>query len=500
MPERPGGQRIGHARDGVLGGAVARIFHAVCAGRTALTCGLPIRQFPGLSRRLPGLYGDGNPRLSGTEAIMRRRWMSGSALLIGAACVTVVLAQMPAEAIDVSRAPAPVTGNATWFSGLGSPYGGCGLPQANLDSQNFLALNVQNSPGVYTNLQRPIPAADAAEIGTFDNGLNCDRWVQVTIGNYCTGVNDGAPNQPFCRNGSWISDQYNGATLDMLVADSCDDGNAWCKDDPSHVDLAQASLNKFVLNGSPVGNMYPGHWNNRQVTWQFIPAPNYTGDISIGAIQGAQPYWPAIAISHLPNGIHGVRYYANGSWVNAAMNSDMGDDYIIGPTTGAGTAGTQYQIQVTDTAGNLINNGRVYSFTLPSGCTNGCGAPYTPISYTTSTGPVVSPSPTPTPTGSGTCTLTSSVTNSWPGGYQLQLTVANTGTAPIAGWTGSFTFGDTTETIANSWNATVTQTGRQVTAANASYDGAIAAGQSTTFGIVVNGSNTTLSAPSCTAT
>ena len=27
----------------------------------------------------------------------------------------------------------------------------------------------------------------------FDNGLNCGRWVQVTIGNYCTGVNDGAP-------------------------------------------------------------------------------------------------------------------------------------------------------------------------------------------------------------------------------------------------------------------------------------------------------------------
>jgi hypothetical protein len=85
---------------------------------------------------------------------------------------------------------------------------------------------------------------------------------------------------------------YNGATLDMVVADSCDDGNAWCKDDPYHVDLAQASLNQFALHGSPVGNMYPNRWNNRQVSWQFIPAPGYTGDIGIGAIQGAQ-YWPA---------------------------------------------------------------------------------------------------------------------------------------------------------------------------------------------------------------
>ncbi len=242
---------------------------------------------------------------------MRRRTLR-IAVSVVAVCAAVLLAQLPAGAITVSGTPSPVTGNATWFSGLGGPYGGCGLPQANVDSQNFLALNVQNSPGVYTLLPRPIPAADASEIGMFDNGLNCGRWVQVTIGNYCTGVNDGAQNEPFCRNGSWISDQYNGATLDMVVADSCDDGNAWCKDDPYHIDLHQASLNQFVLNGQPVGNMYPDHWNNRQVTWQFIPAPNYTGDINIGALQGAQPYWPAIAVSHLPNGIHGVQYYANG--------------------------------------------------------------------------------------------------------------------------------------------------------------------------------------------
>jgi hypothetical protein len=434
---------------------------------------------------------------------MRRRRASLAALAVVAACVALVLAALPAKAINPGGTPSPVTGNATWFSGLGSPYGGCGLPQANLDSQNFLALNVQNSPGNYSDVPRPISAANAALLGMFDNGLNCGRWVQVSIGNFCTGTNDGAPNLPFCRNGSWVSDQYNGATLDMIVADSCDDGNAWCKDDPYHIDLAQASLNQFALNGSPVGNMYPTHWNNRQVSWQFIPAPNYTGDINIGAIQGAQTFWPAIAVSHLANGIHGVRYFANGNWVNATMDSDQGDDYIIGPTTGAGTAGTQYEIQVTDASGNLINNGRVYNFTLPSGCTNGCGPAYTPITYTTSTGPVTPPTPTPTPTGSGgsgSCTLTSSVTSSWSGGYQLQLTVTNNGTAPTTGWTAGFMFGDSTETIASSWNATVKQTGTQVTAVNANYDGSIPANGSTTFGMVVNGSNSSLSALTCSST
>ena len=448
---------------------------------------------------------------SARKARHRRIWrapviavtfLGGAALLLAA--------QLPASAIDVSGTPSPVTGNATWFTGLGSPYGGCGLPQADLDSQNFLALNVQNSPGVYTDLPRPIPAADASEIGMFDNGLNCGRWVQVTIGNYCTGVNDGAPNEPFCRNGSWVSDQYNGATLDFVVADSCDDGNAWCKDDPYHVDLAQASLNQFVRSGQPVGNMYPDHWNNRQVTWQFISAPNYTGDIDIGAIQGAQPYWPAIAISHLPNGITGVEYYANGTWSNAQMDSDMGDDYIIAPTTGAGTAGSQYQIRVVDASGNLVNNGEVYNFTLPAGCTDGCSPAYTPISYTTSTGVTSTPSPSPSPTASPTstsqptsgCTLTSSVTNSWPGGYQLQLTVSNQGTVnsttgTSSNWTAGFSFADTAESVTSSWNAAVSQSGQQVTASSESYNGAIPAGGSTTWGMVVTGSNPVLSGLTC---
>jgi hypothetical protein len=274
--------------------------------------------------------------------------------------------------------------------------------------------------------------------------------------------------------------------------------------------------------------MYPNSWNNRHVSWQFIPAPNYTGDINIGAIQGAQTFWPAIAVSHLANGIHGVQYFANGQWVNATMDSDQGDDYIIGPTTGAGTAGTQYEIQVTDASGNLINNGRVYSFTLPASCGTSCSAPYTPITYTTSTGPSPSPSPTPTTTspspspsptttspspspsptptttGKGTCTLTSSVTNSWGGsqpGFQLQFTVTAGSTPITSGWSVGFSFADTSETIATFWNlASLTQSGAKLSGVNASYNGSIAAGNSTTFGMTVNGANSSLSGLTCTAT
>jgi hypothetical protein len=297
---------------------------------------------------------------------------------------------------DVTAAPTPTpagttvpttppgtlyTGNATWFDNLGAPYGGCGIGQAYLDTQHFVALNVQNSPRDYTTfLTRPIAAQYASQIGIFNNGLNCGRWVRVVIGDYCNGTNDGAQNQAFCRGGSgWTSDAYNGAELYMQIADSCHDGNAWCRDDPYHLDLAHASLNQFVKDGVQVGDMEPNHWNNRQVSWQFVEAPNYTGDIRIGFVQSAMNWWPMIAITHLKNGIHGVDAFDGTSWVKCEMNKDMGQSFLIVPTV---SGGSNYRIRVYDVTDQLINNGRVYVFTIPPACGSSCNGPFTETTYT----------------------------------------------------------------------------------------------------------------------
>lgn len=53
------------------------------------------------------------------------------------------------------------------------------------------------------------------------------------------------------------------------------DGLAWCRDDLNHLDLSRPSLNRFVMDGVPVGDLSE-HWSNRQVSWRFVPAPNYT--------------------------------------------------------------------------------------------------------------------------------------------------------------------------------------------------------------------------------
>jgi len=331
----------------------------------------------------------------GTTAATVTTWAIDSvtvtvpSLPVGVVNVTAVVNGVTSNAVPftvTTAIPSPeiYTGNSTWFTGLGGPYGGCGVPQANLDSQNFIALNVQNDPGNYSlELTRPISSQYASDIGLWNNGLNCGRWVHVVMGDNCEGTNDGNQYLPFCRGGlGWVSDQFTGASLDMVVADSCQDGNAWCRDDPYHIDQAQAALNNYVLNGQPVGDLYPNFWNNRQVSWYFEPAPNYTGDINIGFLNGANAYWSAISITHLQNGIHGVQYLLNGVWTTAVMDADLGDDYIILPTV---TAGTQYEIQVFDVTGALINGGRIYSFTYPASCGSGCTPALTPITYTTST-------------------------------------------------------------------------------------------------------------------
>jgi hypothetical protein len=61
------------------------------------------------------------------------------------------------------------------------------------------------------------------------------------------------------------------------------------------------------------------------------------------------------------------------------MNGDMGQSYILQPTV---QGGTQFQIRVRDVDDTLINNARVYGFSLPQSCQPQCGVPYTPATYT----------------------------------------------------------------------------------------------------------------------
>ncbi|TDC12752.1 endoglucanase [Streptomyces sp. 8K308] len=80
------------------------------------------------------------------------------------------------------------------------------------------------------------------------------------------------------------------------------------------------------------------------------------------------------------------------------------------------------------------------------------------------------------------CRVNYAVTSSWNGGFQANVTISNTGTAPISGWSLGWSFSGN-EQIASSWNTHLTQSGRSVTAANVDWNGTLpAAGGTASFG------------------
>jgi cellulose 1,4-beta-cellobiosidase len=136
------------------------------------------------------------------------------------------------------------------------------------------------------------------------------------------------------------------------------------------------------------------------------------------------------------------------------------------------------------------------------------GAGLTTNSFSVSTNGSAAPIPTsaspsspsgPAPAGTGACSAAYSVTGSWPGGFQGQVVVKNTGPATLNGWQLGWTFPGR-QAISNLWNGSYAESGGQVTVTNASYDGTLAPGASATVGFTATyaGSNTAPSSVSCT--
>jgi endoglucanase len=80
------------------------------------------------------------------------------------------------------------------------------------------------------------------------------------------------------------------------------------------------------------------------------------------------------------------------------------------------------------------------------------------------------------------------VTNAWQGGFTAAVNVT-AGSAAIHSWTVTMTL-PSGAAITNLWNGLNTGTSGTVSVANASYNGALGAGQSTSFGFQANGSGT----------
>ncbi|GAB2729968.1 cellulase family glycosylhydrolase [Streptomyces bullii] len=103
------------------------------------------------------------------------------------------------------------------------------------------------------------------------------------------------------------------------------------------------------------------------------------------------------------------------------------------------------------------------------------------------------------------CGVTYRVTGEWPGGFQGEIVLRNTGSSAINGWTLRWTFPDS-QRITNLWGGTATQAGSEVTVTSASYTAAIPAAGSVTLGFTATKGSAnpapgafTLNGSACTA-
>ncbi|KAA9374545.1 hypothetical protein F5972_30340 [Microbispora cellulosiformans] len=211
-----------------------------------------------------------------------------------------------------------------------------------------------------------------------------------------------------------------------------------------------------------------------------LSIPNYLDYLRIPKVVGEAEYGPGLSGAHVTAGSFDDRRYA----------TRLRQDY---PAVAYWVSWHDYTLSATETAhlslianqnaANLLSDPYVINVdrvAIPSG-------PSPSPSASPSRTPSPSPSPSPS-AGAGECAAVYQTTGGWPGQFQGQVTVRNTGRAALNGWTVSWTFPGGA-TVAQVWNGDASpSSGSRVVVRNASYNGALAAGGSTTFGFIANGS------------
>jgi cellulose 1,4-beta-cellobiosidase len=101
---------------------------------------------------------------------------------------------------------------------------------------------------------------------------------------------------------------------------------------------------------------------------------------------------------------------------------------------------------------------------------------------------------------SGSCSAAYSVTSDWGSGFTAAITVTDSGTSAITGWTLTYAYTGN-QALTQGWNGNWSQSGETVTVTNESYNGSLSAGGTTSLGanFSYSGTNTAPASVTCTA-
>ena len=89
------------------------------------------------------------------------------------------------------------------------------------------------------------------------------------------------------------------------------------------------------------------------------------------------------------------------------------------------------------------------------------------------------------------CQVTYTVTNQWPGGFGVNLTIQNTSGSAWSAWTLTFAFPTSGQQVTQLWNGNYTQSAQNVSITNLSYNGSVPSGSMVSSEPGFNGSWTT---------
>ena len=254
----------------------------------------------------------------------------------------------------------------------------------------------------------------------------------------------------------------------------------------------QANTAAFRNLSTSVSMTYPssGQWDAAYDIW-FDPTPRTNGQntgaeimVWLNHLGAPQPVGSRVATVTLAGGTWDV-WFGNIGW-NVIS-------YVR--TSGTGSITFAPNTFFADAVARGYASTSWYLTSMQAGFepwTNGTGLAVTGFSVSTGGGTGPGPSPTattspPPPTGGAACTASLAVTQSWSGGFTADVTVRSTGGRATNGWTVTWTW-PSGQRVTNAWNATVTQSGAGVRATNLGYNGSLAPGGSTSFGLQASGS------------
>ncbi|GIE97107.1 extracellular catalytic domain type 1 short-chain-length polyhydroxyalkanoate depolymerase [Paractinoplanes rishiriensis] len=268
--------------------------------------------------------------------------------------------------------------------------------------------------------------------------------------------------------------------------------------------------------GDPTNPANQAGWNSACANGQVSRTPAEWGNLVRAAYPGYTGRRPRMQVFHgvtdttlqYPNFGESIKQWTNVHGISQTpvftdtpqanwTRTRYGTNTVQAPVEGISVAGVGHSLPLSGMARMVIA-----FFGLDGTPTT--TPPTTTPTTTPTTPPTTAPTTPPTsPPATGLCRASAQV-SAWNTGLTANITITNTGTSAINGWTLGFTV-PAGQTVSGGWSAGYSQSGTAVTARNVQYNQAIAAGSSVTIGFQATHtgnsaapSNYTLNGTACT--